>query len=213
VPQRRSGGGRALVAVAIALVAVLGGGAMFVSGYALGNRQAIQPGTSASDQAQFQAFWDAYHKVHDDYALGPIEDKVLIEGAIKGLVEAIGDPYSSYLTPEDFSGTLQDIEGQFEGIGAEIGTVDKDGKTVDCNEFGPDCRLVVISPIEGSPAEKAGLKPGDVITAVAGDKVTSSDELGTAIRKHKPGDTVELRWQRGGAERSATVTLGATPTR
>jgi carboxyl-terminal processing protease len=197
VSGRRGGGGRAIAAVAVALVAVLGGGAMFVSGYALGNRQAIQPGTSASDQAQFQAFWDAYHKVHDDYALGPIADKTLIQGAIKGLVESIGDPYSSYLTPEDFSGTLQDIEGQFEGIGAEIGTVDKNGKTVDCATFGPDCRLDVIAPIEGSPAEQAGLKAGDVIDSVDGTSVDglTPDEARNKVRG-KAGTSVVLHIER-----------------
>ena len=71
----------------------------------------------------------------------------------------------------------------------------------------------VISVSAGTPAESAGLRAGDVITRVGGDRVTSSDELGSAIRKHKPGDSVEVRWQRGGAERSATVTLGSTPAR
>ena len=65
----------------------------------------------------------------------------------------------------------------------------------------------------GTPAEAAGLRAGDVITAVDGGKVTSSDELGSAIRKHRPGDRVEIRWQRGGTERSASVTLGQTPSR
>jgi S1-C subfamily serine protease len=71
----------------------------------------------------------------------------------------------------------------------------------------------VTSVTPGTPAEAAGLRPGDVISGVGGDKVTSSDDLGAAIRKHKPGDSVEVRWQRAGAERSATVTLGSTPTR
>ncbi|HET7722107.1 MAG TPA: PDZ domain-containing protein [Acidimicrobiales bacterium] len=57
-----------------------------------------------------------------------------------------------------------------------------------------------------------GMTPAWMITAVGGDRVTSSDELGTAIRKRKPGDTVEVRWRRAGAERSATVTLASTPT-
>ncbi len=65
----------------------------------------------------------------------------------------------------------------------------------------------------GTPAEAAGIRAGDVITAVDGDRVTSSDELGSAIRRHRPGDRVEIKWQRAGAERSATVTLGQTPSR
>ena len=58
------------------------------------------------------------------------------------MVEAIGDPYSTYLTSEEFRSTLQDISGEFEGIGAEIGTVNAAGETTDCAELGPDCRLV-----------------------------------------------------------------------
>ena len=65
----------------------------------------------------------------------------------------------------------------------------------------------------GTPAESAGLRSGDVITAVDGEEITSSDELGSAIRRHRPGDRVEVTWQRGGAERSAAVTLAQTPAR
>jgi len=71
----------------------------------------------------------------------------------------------------------------------------------------------VTSVSPGTPAEAASIVAGDVITAVNGAKVGSSDELGTAIRRNKPGDRVEIRWQRNGTERSATVTLGQTPTR
>ena len=76
---------------------------------------------------------------------------------------------------------------------------------------GSGAYVTSVSP--GTPAEAAGLRPGDVITNVGGQRVRSSDELGTAIRRHKPGDSVEVRWQRAGAERSATVTLAQTPTR
>jgi S1-C subfamily serine protease len=65
----------------------------------------------------------------------------------------------------------------------------------------------------GTAAEAAGLEAGDVITGLAGQRIASSDELGTAVRKHRPGDRVEVRWQRDGAERSVTVTLGQAPSR
>jgi carboxyl-terminal processing protease len=160
--------GAFVMGLAIALVAVLGGGSLFLSGYVLGVHQTTTPGTSASDQAAFQPFWDAYANVSQRFALGPVAQPKLVEGAIKGLVEALGDPYSTYLSPEDFQTTLSDISGQFEGIGAEIGTVDATGKTVDCSVFGSNCRLEITQPLDGSPALAAGLKPGDVVTAVDG---------------------------------------------
>jgi S1-C subfamily serine protease len=77
----------------------------------------------------------------------------------------------------------------------------------------PGTGAYVTSVSPGTPAEAAGLRAGDVITNVGGQRITSSDELGTAIRRSKPGDSVEIRWQRAGAERTAIVTLGQTPTR
>ena len=191
-------GGLAL-GIAVALVAVLGGSALFMSGYVLGQRGASQPGTPATEDAAFQPFWDAYRAIRDRFALGPVDRKSVIEGAIRGMVEAIGDPYSTYLTSEEFRSTLQDISGEFEGIGAEIGTVDATGATTDCAEFGPDCRLVVVAPIEGSPAEKAGLKPGDVISKVDGSGLDglTPDQARDKIRGKK-GTTVTLTIERSG---------------
>jgi carboxyl-terminal processing protease len=195
-PPRRAG---LLVGIAVALVAVLGGGALFMSGFVLGQREVTQPGGPATDEEAFQPFWDAYHAIRDRYALGPVDRKDIIEGAIRGMVEAIGDPYSAYLSSEEFRQTLQDINGEFEGIGAEIGTVNAAGETSDCTEFGADCRLVIVAPLEGSPAEKAGLKPGDVIDEVDGSGIDglSPDEARDLIRGKK-GTEVVLRIEREG---------------
>ncbi len=76
---------------------------------------------------------------------------------------------------------------------------------------GTGAYVTSVSP--GTPAEAAGLATGDLIIGVGPDKVASSDELGTAVRRNKPGDKVEVRWRRDGVERSTTVTLGQTPTR
>jgi len=64
----------------------------------------------------------------------------------------------------------------------------------------------------GTPAEAAGIRIGDVVTAVGTDKVTSSDDLGTAVRKHQPGEKVDVKYQRGGTEKTVSVTLAQTPT-
>jgi carboxyl-terminal processing protease len=196
-PAPRRGG--MVLGIAVALVAVLGGGTLFMSGYVLGQRGANQPGTPATEDEAFQPFWDAYHAIRDRFALGPVDRKAVIEGAIRGMVEAIGDPYSTYLSSEEFRRTLQDVSGEFEGIGAEIGTVNGAGETTDCSKFGPDCRLVVVAPIEGSPAEQAGLKPGDVIANVDGSSLDglSPDEARDRIRGKK-GTTVTLTIERAG---------------
>jgi len=196
-PAARRGG--LVLGIAIALVAVLGGGALFTSGFVLGQRSQAQPGTPAGEDVAFQPFWDAYHAIRDRFALGPVDRKAVIEGAIRGMVEAIGDPYSSYLSSADFRTSLEDVSKQFEGIGAEIGTVNAAGETTDCAVFGPDCRLVVVAPIEGSPAEKAGLEPGDVIASVDGSSVDglSPDAARDRIRGKK-GTTVTLTIERQG---------------
>ena len=61
----------------------------------------------------------------------------------------------------------------------------------------------------GTPADNAGLRSGDVITSLGGDSVTSSDDLGAAVRKHKPGDKVDIKFERNGNEQTASVTLGS----
>lgn len=184
--------------LAVVLVAVLAGGGLFMSGYSLGRQEATQPGTPASEDAAFQPFWDAYHAVTERYAGGEVDRKKLIEGAIKGMIEALGDPYSSYLTSDEYKQSLQGIGGEFEGIGAEIGTVKADGTTTDCTTLGPDCRLVVIAPIEGSPAQKAGIRPGDVISSADGTSLDglTIDEARDRIRGPK-GTVVRLTIDRG----------------
>jgi PDZ domain len=156
------------LAAALVLVTVMGGGALFLSGYAIGRDQGRTPSGDTSEAQAWQPFWDVYDAIRTRYPLGPVDRQTLVEGAIKGLVDSVGDPYSSYLSPEDFRGTIDDISGSFEGIGAEIGAVDSAGNTSDCSPFGSDCHLVIIAPLDGSPAESADLKPGDVIASVDG---------------------------------------------
>jgi carboxyl-terminal processing protease len=194
--------------LALALVAVLAGSALFMAGFSLGVHRDSQPGTPASDDQLFKPFWDAYHAIVDRYAGGEVDKAAIRNGAIKGMFEAIGDPYSSYLTPDQFQETLQGISGQFEGIGAEIGTQDAKGTSSDCSTLGPACRLVVIAPIEGSPAEKAGIKPGDVISTVDGSTLDglTVDEARDKIRGKK-GTPVKLTVVRAsGAPFDVTIT-------
>jgi carboxyl-terminal processing protease len=164
------------------VVSVLAGGALFFSGWVVGQRSVQQPGTPVADEQAFQPFWDSYDTITKRFALGGETQQSLVDGAIKGMVDSLGDPYSAYLSPDQYSQGLQDLSGQFEGIGAEIGTRDAKGATSDCSTLGPDCFLIVVSPIEGSPSEKAGIKAGDAIVAVDG---TSLDGLTVDAARNK----------------------------
>jgi carboxyl-terminal processing protease len=196
--QSRRGG--PILGIAMGLVAIMAGGALFLSGFSLGARDRTQPGTPAGDDALFEPFWNTYQSIVNRYAGGEVDRAKLVQGAIKGLFEALGDPYSSYLGPEEFQQTLQGISGEFEGIGAEIGTVDAAGETSDCASLAAECRLVVIAPIEGSPAEKEGIRSGDVIAAVDGTSLDglTIEEARNKIRGKK-GTKVTLTIEREGA--------------
>jgi carboxyl-terminal processing protease len=199
VVARSSGGVRGpILGIALVLVAVLAGSALFMSGFLVGQRSADQPGTPVAAQDSFQPFWDTYDTIIKRFAGGTVDRQAVIRGAIKGMVDALGDPYSAYLTPDEYRQGLQDLSGQFEGIGAEIGTRDAKGAKSDCSTLGPDCLLVVVSPIEGSPSEKAGIKAGDAIIKVDGTPVDGLTVDGARDKiRGKKGTEVTLTILRG----------------
>jgi carboxyl-terminal processing protease len=186
-----------VLSLAIAVVAVLTGGALFMSGYTLGLRAGEEPGTPVGAEGAFEPFWDTYHTITDRYAGGTVDRTVIVQGAIRGMIEALDDPYSAYLTAEEYRQSLQSLSGQFEGIGAEIASEAGDG-TQGCTPLGPDCHLVVVAPLTGSPAETAGLQAGDLVLATDGDALDglSVDDARGRIRGPK-GTIVTLTVKRG----------------
>ncbi len=123
---------------------------------------------------------------------GKLDDKKLIEGANRGLVEAVGDPYTAFFTAKEAAEFENDIEGTFSGIGAELGKKDD--------------KLVVISALDSSPAQKAGLKAGDIIARV--DDVDSVDwTIDKAVTKirGKAGTSVKLTIIRGEEAQNITI--------
>jgi carboxyl-terminal processing protease len=136
----------------------------------------------------FKPFWQAWDIVHEDYVEQPVDDIALMRGAISGMLEALGDEHTSYLDPdmtEMFNAHLQGQE--YEGIGAWI-------------DISGDY-LTIISPMPGSPAEKAGLQPGDQVIAIDGQDMTGID--GELVRKQvlgPKGSTVRLTILRKGVD-------------
>ncbi|WP_283715756.1 S41 family peptidase [Clostridium perfringens] len=106
---------------------------------------------------------------------GEIDDSKLAEGAIKGMVSSLGDQYTYYMNGKEFSDFKEKSQGSYMGIGIQVAV--KDGK------------IVVISPIQGGPAEKAGIKTGDIILKINGEQVSGS-ELDKAVSMMK-GTTKE----------------------
>lgn len=136
--------------------------------------------TSPVDQEElFKPFWQSWDIVHDRYIDQPVDDEAMMQGAIRGMMDSLGDPHSSYMDPDQYLEANMPIVGEYEGIGA---WVDATGEY-----------LTITSPMQGSPAEKAGLKPGDQIIAVDGEDMTGID--GTlVIRKvlGPAGSTITL---------------------
>lgn len=116
---------------------------------------------------------------------GEIDDSKLAEGAIKGMVSSLGDQYTYYMNGKEFSDFKEKSQGNYMGIGIQVAA--KDGK------------IVVISPIQGGPAEKAGIKTGDVILKVNGEQV-SGNELDKAVSMMKgtTKENIELTLYREG---------------
>lgn len=189
-----------ILPIAIVVVALLAGGALFMSGYSMGRQSAVEPGTPVTDDEAFRPFWDTYHTIQERYAGGEVDRDALVQGAIRGMIESLEDPYSSYLTSDEYRESLQGISGEFEGIGAEIATEAADG-TQGCATLGPDCRLVIVAPLAGSPAEAAGLRPGDLVLAADGLPLDGLTVDGARDRIRGPkGTVVVLSIQRDSGE-------------
>ena len=185
------------LSIAIAMVSILAGSALFFSGYSLGRAASADPGTPGADATAFQPFWDTYHTIRDRYAGAEVDQATIISGAIRGMIQSLNDPYSAYLSSDDYVKSLLGVNGQFEGVGAEIAGEAPDG-TKGCTPLGTTCRLVVTRPIPGSPADRAGVAIGDVIVATDGASVLGLTPSAALDRIRGPkGSVVTLTIKRG----------------
>ena len=193
------------IGLASLFVLVLGSG-LFGAGFMLGHVTAVdgssaplpllgggsapaaepgQGGTPAELSGKFAPFWEAWALVHQEYVDQPVDDQKLAYGAIKGMLEALGDRHTGYSTPEESDILFSDASGELEGIGAEVAAK---GDYVE-----------IVSPMPGSPAEKAGILPGDLIVGVDGEDTTGQDLFTVITQVRGPaGTTVRLKIIREG---------------
>ncbi len=146
-----------------------------------------QSATPEELQTLFAPFWEAWNLVHENFVDQPVDDVALMRGAINGMMQALGDQHSTYMDPEEYKQANESLEGSYEGIGAYVDT------TADY--------LTITSPIPGSPAEEAGLLPGDKIIGIDGEDMTGIDaELARRRVLGPAGTTVVLTILREGED-------------
>jgi carboxyl-terminal processing protease len=155
--------------------------------------QLLNPSSSASTNELFKPFWEAWQLVHDEYLVQPVDDEKMMQGAIRGMMDSLGDPHSAYMDPVEYSDASAPLEG-YSGIGAWVNTE---------GDY-----LTITEPMKGSPAETAGLKTGDQIIAIDGEDMTGTlAELARQKVLGPAGTQVVLTILRQGVEQPFDVSV------
>ncbi len=173
------------ISIWIILLAIIFGSGFFIGQISRPSVEKVEGLTNQEfgqpSPIDFSLFWDAWRIIEKKYVdRDDLDRQNMIYGAIAGLLKSLDDPYSVFMEPEESKKFIDDIGGSFEGIGAEVGI--RKGT------------LTIIAPLEGMPAQKAGLKAGDKVLKVD-DTLTADltlDEAVSLIRGEKGTETVLL---------------------
>jgi len=171
-----------IIITAIFISSVLiSAGASYMVGWKKGNEKGIETGIASCEvcppeDLDFSLFWETWKELKDNfYDPQKFDIQKMIYGAISGMVNSLGDPYTVFFNPDEGKEFLQDTEGVFEGIGAEVDK--RKGE------------ILIVAPLEGSPAQKAGLRPGDKILKID-DTITNDLTIDEAVKLIRgPGGT------------------------
>lgn len=136
----------------------------------------------------FKQFWEVWSKLKEKYYLSDVTDKQMFYGALQGLASSMGDPYTMYFDPKDATDFQNALSGTFSGIGAEIGLRDD--------------RITIIAPLPETPAERAGLKAGDIVVDINGTSTVGMgvEQAVSQIRGEK-GTKVTLKIYRASTKK------------
>jgi len=144
-------------------------------------------------KVDFVLFWQVWDMVSTSYLERPVDAQKMLYGAISGMVASLGDPYTSFLPPTVNKAIGESLNGKYEGIGAELGL--KDGQ------------LMVVAPLDGSPAKAAGILAGDKILKI-GSELTSGISITDAVAKIRgPAATNIVLTIQSGSEQPKDLTL------
>ncbi|BBN98254.1 S41 family peptidase [Sporolactobacillus terrae] len=186
-----------VVALLMAISLIVGAGGSyavfrFVQNQSQEKTAAVAGGAVAPDQET--AKLKAIHDLIENEYYKKISSQDLYDGAINGMIDALNDPFSSYMNAKTASDFSQSLSSSFQGIGAEVQMVGK--------------QVTVVSPIKGSPAEKVGLKPKDAIMTING-KSTEGLTINQAVNKirGKKGTVVKIGIKRSGASDLLTFSI------
>jgi carboxyl-terminal processing protease len=184
------------------------GSLLFAGGY-LAAGGASRDGTCSAPTEAFAALCEAYGDLKKQY-VDKLDDTQLAEGAIRGLFEyGVKDPFSGYMSPDEYQRAKESLSGQFTGIGAEMAVKNTENPKdlTACPQLSETCILVVVAPLADSPAEAAGMQSGDMVLAVDGESVNGStlqDEVGKV--RGESGTKVTLTLRRAGRTFDLTIT-------
>ena len=165
--------------------------------------------TCTAPSEAFAVLCEVYADIKDEY-VDEISDQDLVDGAVRGMIEyGLEDPYSGYLTPDQYGSALDDLSGSFSGIGAEVGMenlADPEDLAA-CTVVTETCAMVIVAPLDDSPAEQAGLRPGDQVLAVDGTS-TLGETISSLVYqvRGEAGTDVTLSIRRGKTELDISIT-------
>ena len=165
--------------------------------------------TCAEPSEAFAVLCETYAQIKGEY-VDEISDEDLVDGAVRGMIEyGLEDPYSGYLPPEQYGSALDDLSGEFSGIGAEVGMenlADPDD-LAGCTVVTATCAMVIVAPLDGSPAEAAGVRAGDQVLAIDGTSTVGESVSSLVFQvRGEPGTDVTLSVRRGTEELDITIT-------